>query len=79
MPLLQQPFYVGIATTPSGASRVITVPNGATRLFLGTTGYAVAAFNGTVVATASNATITPPQSGTVMIPGSAAAVSWRET
>src|SRR6202030_1655520 len=53
MPLLQQPFFVGTGTTLSGASRVIIVPAGATRLFLGTTGYTVAEFSGTVVATAS--------------------------
>ncbi len=52
MPLLQQPFYVGAGTTLSAQSRVIIVPAGATRLFLGTTGYAVAGFNGTVSATA---------------------------
>lgn len=34
-PLLQQPFYIGSGTTSAGASRAITVPANATRLFLG--------------------------------------------
>ncbi len=71
MPLLQQPFYVGAGTTLSAQSRVIIVPAGATRLFLGTTGYAVAGFNGTVSATAITVLPIMSPQGTANIPGNA--------
>jgi len=35
-PLLQQPFFIGDGWTDQGKKQTITVPNGATRLYLGT-------------------------------------------
>src|SRR5207302_1590256 len=64
-PLLQQPFFVGSGTTLSGTSRVIILPTGATRLFLGTTGFSVAQFSGSVVATVTLASSGPRKSGFV--------------
>jgi hypothetical protein len=39
-PGLQQPFYIGTGKTPDGQDRVIVVPKGATRLFIGTLNFA---------------------------------------
>jgi uncharacterized protein (TIGR03437 family) len=52
-PLLQQPFFIGTGRISTGDFRRVTVPVGATRLYLGALGYYMRENNGTYVAVVS--------------------------
>lgn len=52
-PLLQQPFFIGSGLTSTGTARHVTVPTGATNLFLGVLDYEVSTNTGFYIAVVS--------------------------
>jgi uncharacterized protein (TIGR03437 family) len=60
-PLLNQIFYIGNGLTPQGTPRTVTVPSGATRLFLSYANYNLGNNTGSFVVTVSPTSGTAPQ------------------